>query len=330
MSWIKRNLYFCIFGVVALGLMGFGGFLLFQQISEENRLGDEIGQQYSKLQELNNQKPHPGSGKIDNIKLANEQRAALTNYIGKARVYFQRIPPIPDTGTARVSNEDFATQLRPTIVGLIRSANSLGVKLPKSDYYFSFESERAAVVFGTNGLDKLAVQLGEVKVISEMILGARVSAFDYIRREPVITNDTVASDFLVTERTASTPLADISPYQVGFHCFSGELGQVMAQFANSADGLIVKSVSIEPAATGGGLAMGDPNFTTMPEPPPSLPPPGEQPFRGAGGGRRGMGGPPPTTPVPPPAYTKGDRTLVNEKPFRVTLMIMVVKPKPSK
>ena len=327
MSWIKRNLYFCIFGVVALGLMGFGGFLLFQQISEENRLGEEVGQQYSKLQELNNQKPHPGSGKVDNIKIANEQKAALHEYIGKARAYFQRIPPIPDVGNARVSNEDFATQLRPTIVGLIKSAGSLGVKLPKPDYYFSFESERAAVVFGTNGLDKLAVQLGEVRVISEIILGARVSVFDYIRREPVITNDTVASDFLVSERTVSTPLSDISPYQVGFQCFSGELAQVMAQFANSADGLIVKSVTIEPVASSG-LAF-DPN-SMNPTPPTEPPPQPIQTTRPILRGGRGGFNPPPPDPTPPIAYTKGDRTLVNEKPFKVTLMIAVVKPKPSK
>ncbi len=329
MSWIKRNLYFCIFGVVALGLMGYGGFLLFQQISEENRLGEEIGQQYSKLQELNNQKPHPGSGKINNITAANVQKAALREYTGKARAYFQRIPPIPDMGNARVSNEDFATQLRPTIVNLIRNAEQLGVKLPKTDYYFSFESERAAVVFGTNGLDKLAVQLGEVKVISEIILGARVTAFDHIRREPVITNDTVASDFLVNERTVSTPLADISPYQVSFRCFSGELGQVMAQFANAANGLIVKSISIEPAATSSSTGFEEGTGINMvsPQPPPFQPPPEQSGFKG----RRGGFNPPPNnTPPPPLAYTKGDRTLVNEKPFRVTLMIMVVKPKPTK
>src|SRR5579859_4354716 len=150
MAWIKRNLFFFIFGIIALGLMGYGGFLLFQQIAEESKLGEEISQQYSKLQELNNQKPHPGSGQIDNIKMANAQTAAIREYIGKAKGFFQRIPPIPDTGKARISNEDFATQLRPAIVGLIRFAEQQGVKLTKPDYYFSFESERAAVVFGTN------------------------------------------------------------------------------------------------------------------------------------------------------------------------------------
>jgi hypothetical protein len=333
MSWIKRNLFFFIGGLVAVGFMGFGGFLLFNQISEENQLGEEIRQQYAKLNELNNQKPHPGNGPVDNIKTALEQKAALRDYITtKARGYFQRIAPIPDNGGARVSNAEFATQLRPAIVQLNRFAEQQGVTMPKKDYYFSFESERSSMTFDTNGIDKMAVQLGEIKAIAEIILGARVSALDGIRREPVVTNDTVASDLLVTARTASTPQADISPFEVRFRCFSGELAQVMAKFANSPNGLIVKSIIIEPV-TSTGAAFDPNNPTGFVEPPPTILPPtiAEPPMIKGGRGGRFAGPPPPGNPIPRPAYTdKREKDFLNEKPFRVTMMIAVVKPKPSK
>ena len=332
MTWIKRNLFFVIGGVIAVALMGVGVVMLLQQISKENELSDQIGQQYAKLNELNNQTPHPGKPPIDNIAEAGKQKGILREAIGKARAYFQRISPIPDMGGARLSNADFATQLRPTIVQLNKLAEAQGVLLPKKDYYFSFESERAAMAFDTNGLEKMAVQLGEVKLISEIIFGARVFALDRIRREPVATNDTVASDFLVTQRTVSTPLSDISPFEVTFRSFSGELAQVMAQFANSPNGLIIKSISIEPAPTTGlgGMAMGDPNnpnevVNPLPIPPPIMRPDLNPDGGRGGGGRRGFN-PPPAAVTPPPGAKK-DPTFLNEKPFRVTLMIMVVKPK---
>ena len=159
-------------------------------------------------------------------------------------------------------------------------------------------------------------------------------ALDVIRREPVGTNDTVASDLLVNARTVSTPLADVSPFEVRFRCFSGELAQVMAKFANSPNGLIVKSINIEPV-TSTGMVFDPNNPIGMVEQPPIMPPPtiAEPPNIGKGGrgGRFAGGPPPPVNPVPGVAYTgKKDNTFLNEKPFRVTMMIAVVKPKPSK
>ena len=77
MVWIKRNLFFVIGSLVALGLMGVGVFYLLKQISEEQRLANDIQKHYATLTTLTTQKPHPGAGAIDNIAAAKEQAAKL-------------------------------------------------------------------------------------------------------------------------------------------------------------------------------------------------------------------------------------------------------------
>src|ERR1700685_790920 len=101
MAWIKRNLFFLIGSLVALALMIGGGFFLYQQISEERDVAGKIAEQYGELKNLYDQNPHPGDEHINNIQAAKEQQATLRDYIGKIQPLFQRIPPIPDSGTNR-------------------------------------------------------------------------------------------------------------------------------------------------------------------------------------------------------------------------------------
>jgi len=57
------------------------------------------------------------------------------------RPFFQRIPAIPDNATNKVSNSEFAAELRNTVSTLRHEAEQLSVTLPP-DYYFTFESQR--------------------------------------------------------------------------------------------------------------------------------------------------------------------------------------------
>src|ERR1051325_3160651 len=92
MSWIKRNLYFLIGGAVALALMGLAGWYLYSKWDLNNAILKDLDEQYGKLANLNQQKPHPGYGKVDNIEEAKSQRAALAKLIGKTGPDFQRLP----------------------------------------------------------------------------------------------------------------------------------------------------------------------------------------------------------------------------------------------
>ena len=95
MDWIKRNLYFLIGSLVALALMGLAGWYLYSKWQLNNEILGKLDEQYAELKRLNEQNPHPGSDKVDNIKAAKEQQKELRAYIQKAHEYFQRCPPSP-------------------------------------------------------------------------------------------------------------------------------------------------------------------------------------------------------------------------------------------
>src|ERR1035437_5120164 len=87
MDWIKRNLYFLIGSLVALVLMGLAGWYLYSKWQLNNEILVSLDEQYGKLKRLNENKPQPGSGKVDNIKAAKDQQQELRDYIRKARQY---------------------------------------------------------------------------------------------------------------------------------------------------------------------------------------------------------------------------------------------------
>ncbi len=58
------------------------------------------------------------------------------------------------------------------------------------NYGFSFEAQRSIVKFAPGSLPPLAVQLGEVKTISEILFASRVNSLDGIQRARVSDDDT--------------------------------------------------------------------------------------------------------------------------------------------
>jgi hypothetical protein len=329
MVWIKRNLYFLIGSLVAVILMIVGGIILFTQISQEAEVSDNIGKQYAELLRLKQLNPNPGDDKtINNIKAAQEQEKAVRAYIAKMRPFFQRIPPIPDPATNRISNAEFAAQLRITVAQLHRDAEQQSVILPP-DYYFTFEAQKKIMNFNPSSLDSLAIHLGEVKVISEALFAAKINSLDGIRREVISDNDNNPPDYLPM-KTVSTPLADLTPYEVTFRSFSGELALVLANFANSPYGLVIKNINVEPAApTTAGEMAGDSSAMAAGQGAISPPPGGPSVYVGPDGrpiGRVGRSGAlPGPAPVAPPVSSRGGQVFLTEKPLRVTLLIDVVK-----
>jgi hypothetical protein len=327
MSWIKRNLYFLLGSIVAVGLMIAGGFYLFSQISEEGRLADEFERQQNELQTLNNKNPHPGYGQINNINAAKEQSAAIRAFIKKTQPFFERIAPIPDAGGARLKDSDFASALRVTISELHHSASNQSVLLSAPDYYFTFEAQRKLMVFDPASLDKLAVQLGEVKALCDILFDAKVNSLDYVRREAVSADDKNQSDYL-SQKTVSTPLADLTPYELKFRCFSAELAVVMSHLAGSHNGFIVKTINVEPS-----MASEEPGGTpgiTQPQPV-YTPRPVYPAFQDGRAARAGIvpGTVMPLAPAAAPT-SHGPQLLVTEKPFAVTMLVQIIKAKAVK
>ena len=263
MNWIKRNLFFVIGGVLALGLLVAAGIYDYSSWKRNSAALDKLNDVYNTLRELASQRPSPGNDKINNIETAKGQEARLRDWIRGARDYFQPIAPIPDPTNGPISNEMFADAMHRTIDQLQREATNANVGIPPQ-YSFSFEAQRSRVKFASGSLNALATQLGEVKTISEILFTAGVNQLDGIQRARVSEDDANGpqTDYL-TGGSVTGELAVVTPYTVTFRAFSQEIGQVLAGFASSPHCFIVKSINVQPA--GGASAAVTPGMPPSPE-----------------------------------------------------------------
>ena len=282
--------------------------------------------------------PHPGRPpNSDNIKIGKEQQQQLRSFKEQAQKAFQRIPSIPEG--PKIAGEDFISALRHTIDQLQKLATNSSIGLP-ADYSFSFATQRQQMKFATNILEPLAVQLGEVKAICDVLFQAKVNAIEYVHRERIAPEDSSgATDYLNT-KSVTNELAVLTPYEVKFKCFTPELASALSGFASSPNGLLVRTINVDLA----------PAVEVAPEPtqyvpPPTIPGPvqeqqqskrNEEQFRRRYGLDRRSPTPTPQQPVAPqplpaaPTAKPGLQTVLNEKQLAVTLMLNVVKMLPSK
>jgi hypothetical protein len=299
MAWIKRNLFFVIGGILAIGLLGSAGFYIYKGWSHNTAALNELNEIYSTLREATSKKPSPGNDKINNIEAAKQQESQLRDWIRQAGDYFKPITPVPNPTNGIVSSEEFAAALRRMIDQLQREADTASVALPPQ-YDFSFKAQRDLVKFAPGSLGPLAEQLGEVKTIAGILFAARVNALDGIQRVRVSDDDASGpqADYL-DDHAATNNLAVMTPYQITFRSFSPEIGAVLAGFASSPRGFIVKGINVQLA----GAAA-----TMSPSPAAAAP-----------------------APSAPPAPAKGGlQSVLNEQLLHVTLVVEVVKMLPKK
>ena len=299
MGWLKRNLFFAIGGVVALGLLGGAGFYDYQSWGHNQTAFADLNEAYSKLTDaakVSPSHPSPGNDKVDNIAAANEQRKQLEAWISQTKGYFQPIDPIP--ANRPLSNESFGHALAGTIKQLQDDAASMNVQLPPQ-YPFSFTTDIGRLTFA-GGLEPLSEQLGEVKAISEVLYGSGINALDGIQRYRASPDDANGpqTDYL-DDQPVTNDMAVFMPYQITFRGFSPEIARVLEAFATSPHGFMIKTISVQPAGaaamtTAGPLNYNDAGVLISPTPTPA-------PGRG------------------------GLQTVLNEQLLRVTLMVYVVK-----
>jgi len=332
MDWVKRNLFFVIGAAIALILLVGAGFYTWTGYQHNSEKSAKLDESYASLKRLTDNQFIGGSGsgdKVDNIGAAKEQVKEIRAFLGKTTRQFQRVAAIPSS--EKIGRDEYASVLRLTIDQLQREATNNSVMLPPR-YSFSFEAQRQRTDFGN--IPQLAVQLGEVKAICEILNKAKVNMIEGIRRERVSADDEQgpAADYVTTHSTTNE-LAILSPYEVTFRSFSPELGAVLAGFANSPHAMIVKSINVEAAAQ----TAPDPTSMQPPQPTvvyqqpvPLRPPPTPQ---GDADARYGKGYNPEFRQQPPvqpqvynvPTAPKGMPVMLNEKQLKVTLLVMVVK-----
>jgi hypothetical protein len=344
MDWIKRNLVFVIGAAVTLVLMAMAGWYSYSGWSNNATQREEITKAYEELNSLYASKPAPGDGKkVDNIKLAKEQQQEAQEFIQKLAGQLLPIPSIPPmpAGATNIASRDYSAALQEAIAQLQKEAANSSVILPPK-YKFSFEKQASLVTFAPGTVEPLAVQLGEVKAICDVLNQAKVNSLDGIRRERIAGSPDdmtgPATDYLNTP-AITNELAILTPYEISFRSFSPELAGVLAGFAQSRYGFIVKAVNVEPAAA----TATDPAAVTPAYAQPVYAPPvaGARVLAEEGGGpaaamraRYGVPGanpygayPPVAQPAPVAAapVKSGLQILLKEKQLKVTLLVHVVK-----
>ena len=314
MDWIKRNLFFFIGAVTAIGLLATAGVYEFKNWQQNNASLNALNEAYTTLQTLNNENPSPGNDTVNNIQTTREEEQQLREWIQQARRYFQPIPSIPDPTNGVVTGEAFAAALRRMVDQLQHDAENASVTVPPQ-YNFSFEAERSLVKFTPDGLPLLAQQLGGVKEICETLFSAKINSLDGLRRVCVSDDDTRGSqsDYL-DGSVVTNNLAIFTPYEVTFRCFSQDLANVLSGFASSSHGFIVKDISVRVAEATTTTPSTSPLGERMPGNPASLYPQPTQPTY-----------PPPSAPV----GRGGLQTVLNEQLLSVTMKIVAVKLSPE-
>ena len=338
MAWIKRNLYFVIGSLVALALLGGAGWYFYSTVKANGEILEKLHEQYANLARLNGANPHPGRPpNSDNIKIGKDQQQQLRAFKEEAQKSFQRIPSIPEG--RKVAGEDFITSLRHTIDQLQKLATNSSIGLP-SDYSFSFATQRQQMKFATNILEPLAVQLGEVRAICDVLFQAKVNALEYIHRERIAPEDSSGATDYLNQKSVTNELAVLTPYEVKFKCFTPELASTLSGFASSPNGLLVRTINVELAHAVDIAPEQQPLAAqpiiqqAIPEQVPSKR--NEEQFRRRYGLDSRRGGPAPVpvpqavAPQPAPASKPGLQTVLDEKQLAVTLMLNVVKMLPTK
>ena len=346
MAWIKRNLFFVIGGILALGLLGAAGYYNYEGWSHNQAALKRLTEIQNTLRDYARQKPQPGSpDKIDNVKAAKEQESELLTWSRSAGKYFEPIPPIPDMGTNPVTSDAFAGALRRMVDQMEREAETASVMLPSPRYGFSFDAERSLLRFDPNGLGPLAEQLGEVRAIVNVFFAARVNSLDGIQRVRVSADDLAygsQADYF-EGHSETNNLAVLTPYQITFRSFTPEVGEVISRLASSPHCFLVKSLTVQPAGAfaeaGGGGPGAMPGMPMTPVPQPmfhlplldSPPPPLHAPMQAPMPIAPPMGvnvprpGPPPMVQPSVTVPRAAMQTVLNEQLLRVSLVVEVVK-----
>jgi hypothetical protein len=300
MSWAKRNIYFLVSGIVAVGLLLAAGWYCYSSWQSNSANWDQLNEAYSKLRQLATKSPGPGNDTVNNIEAAKEQTKQVKERVAEMQKFFAPIRGIPDTN--HFEDRVLASAVRGTVAQLRASAQSHNVALPATtpEFAFSFSLQVGKITYEPNSGSMLSKQLAEVKVICDTLFNCRIGMLESVQRErtsdDAASQGTTAPDYVDSISLTNNGVV-ITPYQVTFQCFTPELGSVLSSFANQSHTVVVKTVNIQPVdATYGGVG-------------------GEMGMQGGGlpvaPGGRGL----------PPA--------IDEKKLRVTMLLDFVKKVPA-
>jgi hypothetical protein len=334
MNWLKKNLFLVLGGLVALGMLGFAVYFLLIKKQAVDDVTAQLTTQTEELKNLATRDPHPNQ---ENIEIAKKEQKKVADFLQSCRKFF-----VPVASFTNIDSAAFKDLLQTTISDMERNAEKSGVSLP-ARYDFTFSSQRKSVDFPPDTLVPLATQVSEIEAVCDVLFDARVHALTSLRRVPVSKDDTSVNDYLIGRKPTTNAVtgAVVTPYEVQFQGFTAELAAVLEGFYRSSNCFIVKNIDVQTNVvnTASDASPNGPSLFYPTAAPPIAP---ERPMSGAElmrqryglvPGSRYRGRPPieapnpaPTTPgwfAPP--VRRGPETILDERPFKVTMYIETVR-----
>jgi hypothetical protein len=316
MHWIKRNLWLAIGGLIAVLLLGFGVYYLWTSYQTNKEVETKLEQNKQELTKLvSGGTPYPHQ---TNIAHAKEELAKVRLAVTNARSLFQPIAFEPVTGMA------FKSLLDSNIFELHKKAEDASVVLPSKSYGFTFEYQKKQLQFPSEAFPALPQQLAEIKTICGLLFDAKINKLITLRRARLYADEPVSQvDHHDMKPNVDQAMGMASnPYELTFHCFSGELATVLESFYKSTNGLIVKSLQVE--------------IAPAPEVNPNAPVPApvfQPPVNPAGQPRPGSTGQVLPRPLAPAAAAKAPdaiKTVINERLLKIVVVLDVMRALPPK
>lgn len=244
MLWLKRNLFFALSLLVAVGLFLFGSYYLFSKWSENSEVQkklEETDAALKKIYDLRSTSPT-----ATNIMILRQQDAELRTFLTNAIESRKALDFDP-----RISPANFKTLLDNGLAELNRAAEQS--RIPVAQKEFTFSNIKPLVSFAEGSVPLLAEQLAEVKVLCSILFRSEISALEGLRREAVSKDDTAASssiDYHNIPRLTNELTGDISSfYIVSFQAFSESLATVLENIERCPQGLSVRLLSVLPSTS---------------------------------------------------------------------------------
>lgn len=312
MAWIKRNLILVVSGVVALVLLGLGGYYLWSAIQKNAQIDNDINTTKEEIKRILEKPVTPTS---ENLKLAKAEGLKLNSFVAEAKKLFPGTPAPSEP----LTSQSFKSLLANSISELHRQASLVPTRLESNGpllYYFTFEAQRLALNLPPESLRPLYERLNEVQFVSEVLFKSRVNRLVTLRRAAVLGERPVGGaqapgggdDYLPSSMRLDpeTGLA-LWPYEIVFDCFTPELAATLEGLQNGKYGVLIKSVAVNPADE-------TPNA------------PGQPPRRLPG---RNPAAAPAAAAAPAGAPAAPLVTMINERLIRVILNLDIIKPDTS-
>jgi len=339
MKWLKQNALLVVSGIVALGLLGFSGYFLWDKMEQKNGVTEQLNTATTELERLLNREVHPSE---ENIKAAKSEQQRLAAALDAVKSYF------PSTGlTNTLEGAEFKAFLENAIHDMTVDAERSGVTLPPKPFNFSFTAQRPLVNYAAGSIDPLTWQVMDIKALMSCLFQAKIHSLVSIRRASVSSDDPAGSLDYVTKKMSTNAVtqAVIAPYEVTFQCFSTELADALSRIARAPVTFVLTNVVVSPGTTAAqASAAGEGAAAQMPSAvsryggmdPATASRYGLGGARGGmssammsrygltPGGQAGAAGQPAATAATPGSTTSpipksGPQTVIDEKPLKVTI-----------